>query len=164
MFRSTAVMLLLAAHCSALHAADLDIEVRGIRLRIGQVRAALFANAEDFAIDLAFRALISPEGILNTGVIAREGGMPRPPAETATGPANARSVHLQMFDLEPGTYAAAVYHDVNDDGKLDTTLDGKPLEPWGLSNNPPANGNAPAWDEARFVLPPEGARLIINLH
>jgi|KBSSwiStaDraftv2_1062776.scaffolds.fasta_scaffold777990_2 uncharacterized protein (DUF2141 family) len=163
MFRLTAVMLLLAAHCAVLHAADLDIEVRGIRLRTGQVRAALFENAEDFAIDLTFLAMISPEGILNTSVVTREGGMPRPPTETATAPANARSVHLQMFDLQPGTYSVAVYHDVNGDGKLDTTLDGNPLEPWGLSNNPPANGKPPAWDETRFVLPSEGARLIINL-
>src|SRR5690349_24339334 len=58
MFRLTAVMLLLAAHCAVLHAADLDIEVRGIRLRTGQVRAALFENAEDFANDLTFLAMI----------------------------------------------------------------------------------------------------------
>jgi uncharacterized protein (DUF2141 family) len=156
--------LLVAAYVTSSLAADLDVEVRGIKLRIGQVRAALFANADDFAADLPFRALLSPEGILNTSVLAKPGGMPRPPVETASGPANARSIHLQMFDLQPGTYALAIYHDLNDDGKLDISLEGSPLEPWGLSNNPPADGKPAAWETAKFVLPREGSRLIINLH
>jgi uncharacterized protein (DUF2141 family) len=159
------IALLLAAYAAATaHAADLDIEVRGIKLRTGQVHAALFASADDFSLDLAFRGMISPQGDISTGVFTREDRMPRPPTETASAPADARMIHLHMFDVQPGSYALAVYHDVNDDGKLDTNLSGKPLEPWGMSNNPPAGDARPTFDDARFVLPPEGTRLIINLH
>jgi uncharacterized protein (DUF2141 family) len=158
------IALLLAGQTLVAHAADLDIEVRGIKLRTGQVHAALFANAEDFSHDLAFRGMLSPQGELSTGIFTREDRMPRPPTETASAPANARVIHLRIVDVPPGTYGLAVYHDVNDDGKLDTNLSGTPLEPWGMSNNPPAGEGRPTWDAVRFVLPPEGARLTINLH
>ena len=56
--------------CAALsaQAADLEIEVRGIKVRTGQVHAGLFASAEDFSIDLAFRAMVTREGEIKIGV------------------------------------------------------------------------------------------------
>lgn len=39
------------------------------------------------------------------------------------------------FLIEPGTYAVAVYQDINDNGKLDTRVLGIPKEPYGFSNN-----------------------------
>jgi len=157
-------LLLAALDAIVAHAADLDIEVRGIKARTGQVHAALFASADDFSVDLAFRAMITPQGEVSAGVFTREDHMPRPPTETASALANAKTIHLRIADVQPGTYALAVYHDVNDDGKLDTNLSGRPLEPWGMSNNPPVGQQRPTWDDVQFVLPPEGARLIINLH
>jgi uncharacterized protein (DUF2141 family) len=163
-YRLIRIALWLSAHAvTAAQAADLDIEVRGIKARTGQVHAALFASADDFSLDLAFRAMITPQGDVSAGVFTREDHMPRPPTETASAPANARNIHLRMTDVAPGNYALAIYHDVNDDDKLDTNLSGRTLEPWGMSNNPPGGEGRPTFDDARFVLPPEGARLIINL-
>ncbi len=151
--------------CAALcaQAADLEIEVRGIKVRTGQVHAGLFASAEDFSLDLAFRAMITREGEVRIGVFTREDRMPRPPTARVSAAANARTLNLRMDDIAPGTYALALYHDVNDDGKLDTNFDGVPLEPWGMSNNPRVVGRGPTWSEAQFELPPEGARLVIEL-
>jgi len=151
--------------CAALsaHAADIEIEVRGIKVRTGQVHAGLFASAEDFSIDLAFRAMITREGEIRIGVFTKEDRMPRPPTARASALANAGTLNLRMADIAPGTYALALYHDVNDDGKVDTNFDGVPLEPWGMSNNPRVVGRSPTWSEAQFELPPEGARLVIEL-
>lgn len=158
----TLVPIVLCAALSA-EAADLEIEVRGIKVRTGQVHAALFASAEDFSLDLAFRAMITRQGEISIGVFTKEGHMPRPPTEKVSAPANARTLHLRMSDVAPGTYALALYHDVNDDGKVDTNFDGEPLEPWGMSNNPRVIGRSPTWSEAQFALPPKGARLVIDL-
>ena len=144
-------------------AADLEVEVRGIKTKTGQIHAALFANAADFQADLEVRGKITPEGTVSTGVFTRESELPRPPVETASAPANARTVLLRMANLPPGTYALALYHDVNDDGKLDTRINGKPLEPWGLSNNPKLDNRDATWDEVKFELPAEGTRLVIEL-
>lgn len=160
-----AVLLVAALTGAALSApaADLDIEVRGIKARTGQVHAALFDNAEDFAIDLTFRAMVSKEGEVKIGVFTKDNSMPRSPAGQAAAPANAAMVRLHITDIPPGTYAVALYHDVNNDGKVDTNFDGKPLEPWGMSNNPKYTGRKLTFDDAKFELPAEGLQLVIDL-
>jgi uncharacterized protein (DUF2141 family) len=155
----------LVAACLMLtvQAADLDIEVRGIKSLTGRVHAALFANADDLKLDLTMRATVSKEGEIRTGIFTAEGLFPKPPTDSASAPANAKTISLRMTDLEPGSYALAVYQDVNDDGKLDTSIAGVPLEPWGMSNNPPHGDRPPTWADGQFTLPPEGARLVIYL-
>jgi uncharacterized protein (DUF2141 family) len=147
----------------SVNSADLEIEVRGIKARTGQVHAALFDNAEDFAIDLTFRAMVGKDGEIKVGVFTKEDRMPRAPAGLAAAPAKAATVLLHMTDIAPGTYAVALYHDVNNDGKVDTNFDGKPLEPWGMSNNPKYAGRKLTFDDAKFELPAEGLKLVIDL-
>jgi len=151
--------------CAALsaQAADIEVEVRGIKVRTGQVHAALFANADDFAVDLETRGSVSGEGKISIGIFTKGNRFPRPPAEFVSVPVNAKTIHVRMVDVAPGNYSLALYQDVNDDGKLDTNLNGGPLEPWGMSNNPPGHDHRPTWDEAQFILPPEGTRLVIEL-
>jgi len=162
MLRPVALGLLLCLVPPA-RGADLDIEVRGVKVRSGQIQAGLFANAEDFTLDIALRATISPEGRISAGVYTREDQMPRPAAATASAPVQGRTVILRIADVEPGDYSLALYQDVNDDGKLDMSLSGTPLEPWGMSNNPRVSDRAPVWEEGRFTLPAEGMRLVIEL-
>ena len=103
MRRSSAMLALpMALAVTVAQAADLDIEIRGIKTRTGHVNAALFSNPDDFSLDIAFRAMITREGDVSTGVFTSEEHMPRPPADTASAPANARVVHLHMIDLDPG--------------------------------------------------------------
>jgi uncharacterized protein (DUF2141 family) len=164
LLRSILTLVLFVA-CAAppAQAADIEIEVRGIKVRTGQVHAALFANAEDFSVDLESHGMVTGEGKISIGIFTKGNRLPRPPADFVSAPANAKTLHLHMGDVAPGTYALGLYQDVNDDGKLDTTLNGTPLEPWGLSNNPRVSGRAPAWSDAQFELPPEGVQLIIDL-
>jgi uncharacterized protein (DUF2141 family) len=157
------LVLLVACAAPSAQAADIDIEVRGIKVRTGQVHAALFANAADFSVDLESHGMVTGEGKISVGIFTRGNRMPRPPADFVSAPANAKTIHLHMGDIAPGTYALGLYQDVNDDGKLDTTLHGVPLEPWGLSNNPRIGKRAPTWSDAQFELPPEGVQLIIDL-
>jgi len=146
------------------HAADLEVEVHGIKVRKGEIRAGLWDNARDFAADTEIRGTITSSGEVSAGVFTREEDFPRPPLQIATVPADANTVRLRFTDLEPGEYAVALFHDRNSDGKLDALVDRRTLEPWGASNDPPPTDGPLTWDEAKFFLPAEGKTIAIHLH
>jgi uncharacterized protein (DUF2141 family) len=76
-------------------------------------------------------------------------------------PSNAARAEVSMFvkpkagkarctfkNLKPGKYAVAVMHDADRDGKLKTSMVGRPQEWWGVSNNIPAERFGPPKYEA----------------
>jgi uncharacterized protein (DUF2141 family) len=157
-------LLALALASMSAAAADIEVEVRGVRPGAGQIHAALFDNANDFMLDLEVRAMLSASGEVSPGIFTREADFPSPPQQKLDAAPSSRTVRLHFTDLALGEYAVAVYQDRNGDNKLDTTFAREPLEPWGMSNNPRPRDRAPTWDEAKFTLPAEGARLVIELH
>jgi len=152
----------IVATAGAAWAADLEVEVRGVRPRAGEIHAALF-DRDGFAVDTEIRAMISPSGEISAGVFTGHDEFPRPPVDRITVKPSARTLRLTFSDLEPGEYAAGVYQDLNGNGRLDATVARNTIEPWGLSNDPRPGDRAPTWDEAKFTLPPEGAKIVIKL-
>lgn len=55
-------------------------------------------------------------------------------------------------NVVPGTYAISVFHDENDNNKLDTNFFGIPKEDTGTSNNAPARFGPPKWRDAKFEV------------
>jgi uncharacterized protein (DUF2141 family) len=55
--------------------------------------------------------------------------------------------------LPSGTYAIKLFHDINDNQKLDSNWLGIPREPFGFSNNPRVRFGPPDFDATRFDLP-----------
>ena len=66
-------------------------------------------------------------------------------------------------DLPYGTYAVAVIHDANENGKLDTNLIGMPIEAYGFSNDARRMFGPPRFDQASFRLDGEEARITIHV-
>ena len=67
-------------------------------------------------------------------------------------------------NVEPGTYAVAVVHDENSNGKLDKNFVGVPSEGYGVSNNKTYALSAPKWDESVFtIVPSESKTLQVKL-
>ena len=157
------LVLSVASAAGAASAADLEVEVRGVRLRGGEIHAAVFDRAEDFVLDTEVRAMVSPSGEISAGVFTGDDDFPRPPIGRLSVTPSARTLRLTFPDLESGEYAVGVYQDRNANGRLDTTVVRDPTEPWGISNDPRPKDRAPTWDEAKFTLPPEGARIAIEL-
>ena len=62
----------------------------------------------------------------------------------------ANTVECIFNDLAPGTYAVKVFHDVNENGNLDTSWIGWPQEPYGFSNDAPVNMGPPPFKLAAF--------------
>lgn len=65
-------------------------------------------------------------------------------------PAEKQELTVELQELEFKEYAVAIFHDINDNGKLDTNLLGIPTEPYAFSNNPGVKWRSPNYEEARF--------------
>jgi uncharacterized protein (DUF2141 family) len=106
--------------------ASLEATVAGLRSAKGLVQACLTAapaHFPDCAKDPAARRLTVPAG----------------------------TTVLRFADLPPGTYAIALFHDENGNGRLDTRF-GVPTEGFGFSNNPRILFGPPSFATARFAV------------
>lgn len=63
-----------------------------------------------------------------------------------------RSVYLQLDSLEYGFYAIKVFHDENNNGKIDLNFIGIPTEDYGYSNNVSGWFGPPKWEKTRFLF------------
>jgi uncharacterized protein (DUF2141 family) len=124
--RMTVTMLALLGPAAS--AATLRVEIDGLRNDVGVIQLALFQTEE---------------------------GYPRHTeraARTATVTANATGVGAVFDDLPAGTWALAVLHDENANGRLDTNLLGVPLEGIGASRDATRRMGEPRFEDARFEL------------
>ncbi|MBE0622978.1 MAG: DUF2141 domain-containing protein [Burkholderiales bacterium] len=67
-------------------------------------------------------------------------------------------------DIPPGTYAMAVIHDENMNGKLDTNWIGIPTEGYGFSNDATGVFGAPSFSDASFTYDGRNVELTMSLH
>jgi uncharacterized protein (DUF2141 family) len=121
---------------SAACAADLTIAVDGVANAEGQVMVALYNTADTF-LAKPYRAVMTP--------------------------AKAGTVKLQIKELPAGEYAFAIYHDANNNGKMDVNAVGMPVEDYAFSNNAMGKRGAPSFQDARFELPAGGVTVGVNL-
>ena len=70
---------------------------------------------------------------------------------------------VNFENIEEGIYAISVFHDKNNNGKLDTKMFGIPNEPVGTSNNAKGFFGPPKFEDAKFEVKGEKIELNINL-
>ena len=122
-----AVLLAGAAAPSDPGCPGIHVTVLGIRNSTGTVACALFESPAGFPVEFLHSAT-------NVMVIRIRKSQAR----------------CDFEDIPPGTYALAVIHDENMNGKLDTNALGIPQEGYGFSNRAKAWFGAPSFDAASF--------------
>ena len=131
LFRAAAAcaMSLAALAAAPAVAAELVIEVRGVRSGAGRVYVAVHAprEGEDFPYAKGMVAGVYQQ--------AREGAM-----------------RFVLRDLPAGRYAVNAFHDENGNGDLDANVLGIPKEGYGFANDPPATFGPPDFEEAAVTL------------
>ena len=132
----TALLTLAIAAPFAAHAADLVIHVANVKSDQGQVRVALYDNAEAFL---------------------------KRPARAAEARADKAGTTLVFHDVAPGDYGFAVYHDANDNGRVDRNLLGIPTEPIAFSNDAQGRMGPPAFDAVKLAVPAAGLDTTVSL-
>ena len=83
------------------------------------------------------------------------------PVESRVVAAEKGSVKV-VFEIEPGEYALAVYHDLNSNGKIDTRFF-IPREPYGFSNNIRPKFSAPTFADCRLEIGPQDKTVVIRV-
>jgi uncharacterized protein (DUF2141 family) len=102
------------------------LEVSSLKNTRGTLNCRLFTKASDFP---------DGEGIL-----------------TVRTPIAGANTTCTFPNVEPGTYAVAVVHDENSNGRLDKNFVGVPSEGYGVSNNKTYALSAPKWEESVFTI------------
>ncbi len=124
-------------------AAELEVIVEGLQPTTGVVHVALFSEAA-------------------------AAGYPYEDAvmATRTHPAGTDMVTVDFIDLEPGTYALAVLHDSDGNGKMTMNFLGLPLEGYGFSNGATGFLGPPSFKSARVTIAPNTVRLttVVSIH
>lgn len=110
------------------------LEVSSLKNTRGTLNCRLFTKASDFP---------DGEGIL-----------------TVRTPITGANTTCTFPNVEPGTYAVAVVHDENSNGKLDKNFVGVPSEGYGVSNNKTYALSAPKWDESVFTIAPSESKTL----
>ena len=117
------------------------MQVLGIRNSTGTVACALFESSAGFPIEFLHSA---------TQVMVIKVRESR--------------ARCDFEDIPPGTYALAVIHDENMNGKLDTNAFGIPREGYGFSNDAKAWFGAPSFEAASFRHDGGILQLTLSLH
>ncbi|TBN03636.1 DUF2141 domain-containing protein [Hyunsoonleella flava] len=73
------------------------------------------------------------------------------------------SCEVVFKNIPNGTYAVSLYHDENDNNKMDTGMFGIPKEDYGCSNNAKGFMGPPKWEDAKFTINSESVTQHIKL-
>jgi len=136
MFATLPAVALAQSPCPGIHVKILDI-----RNSTGAVACALFESTEGFPTEYLHFAT-------NIMVIKIRD----------------KQARCDFEDIPPGTYALAIVHDENMNGKLDTNVLGIPKEGYGFSNDAKALLGAPSFSAASFPYNGENLDLTIDLN
>lgn len=66
-------------------------------------------------------------------------------------------------NIPDGIYAVSLFHDENNNGKMDTGAFGIPKEDYGCSNNAKGFMGPPKWEDAKFQIKGESKKFQIEL-
>jgi uncharacterized protein (DUF2141 family) len=121
--------------CPGIH-----VKILGIRNSAGTVACALFKGPEGFPTEYMHSA---------TNIMMMK--------------VQDRQARCDFADIPSGTYALAVIHDENKDGKLEANWVGVPTEGYGFSNDAKALMSAPSFDAASFPYNGRNLELTISL-
>jgi uncharacterized protein (DUF2141 family) len=121
-----------------------------VLLAAGSVASADGATS---TVDVNVGAFRNTKGWFGCRLYDSANGFPKEPTPRGQRLTIAGSTARCTFaDLPPGTYAVAVMHDENGNGRLDANFLGIPTEGYGVSNNHTHALSAPSWDESKFEV------------
>lgn len=100
------------------------------------------------------------KGYLRVAVYASEADFLQKPVAAFAVEVKSEEVVVPCEGLPKGTYAISLFHDVNDNGVLDTGQFGIPTEPYGFSNDAEVVMGPPSFGKCSFLLKEDVTQVI----
>ena len=130
-------LVCLCAGCMQyLSAQELTLEVRGFEKKVGNLYGAVYNSEESYM---------------------------KKPIATFSVPVDSSVVTIPCNGLPKDTYAITLFHDENQNGRLDTREFGRPIEKIGFSNDAKGVMGAPSFSKSKFSLQKDTV-ILINLY
>ena len=104
---------------------EFRLSIEGINELKGEIRIAMFDSKEKYTKD---------------------------PVHAIVLPVDSTTIIWTQEMLPFGEYAIAVYHDKNENGKIDTNFLGIPKEDYGFSNNARGRFGPASWQDSKFTV------------
>lgn len=104
---------------------EFRLSIEGINELKGEIRIAMFDSKEKYTKD---------------------------PIHAIVIPVDSTTIIWTQEMLPFGEYAIAVYHDKNENGKIDTNFLGIPKEDYGFSNNARGRFGPASWQDSKFIV------------
>ncbi len=121
------IILVALVSISSLMANDIDIEITDILNNSGDVKIGLYDKADNFSkIDKVYK-----EAIVKI---------------------SSKTLKYKFTNISNGTYAIAIFHDENQNGKIDKNILRMPQEGYGFSNNIRPLLRSANFEESKFEL------------
>lgn len=131
-------ILLFSFFCEAKAQCKVIANITNLRSNDGVCRACLFNNAASYL------KLGKPYNCISVSV-------------------KMKSAKAVFSDVQPGCYAMFVFHDMNNNNKMDKTFLGVPKEGYGASNNKLPLTAAPHFEDNKFVVS-DSNNVSLNIH
>ncbi len=110
-----------------------------------------FAQTSYRSIDIIIDNIQSNDGTLRIGLYKSEESFLKKTYKSINVKAQKESVEVFFKDVEEGEYAISLYHDKDDNQKMNTFFK-IPTEPYGVSNNAKGRFGPPKWEDAKFEV------------
>jgi len=112
-------------------------------------------------ITVTVKNLDSNEGAVLFGLYTEITFMKAKPKYNAKSEIVNGTARITFEGITPGTYAISCFHDKNGNGQMDFEPTGRPIEPYGVSNNKMSTNGMPQWNDAKFGF--RGSPLKFNI-
>lgn len=128
------------------------------------VLALLPSQAQSANVDVSIAGIQSSKGRVLCRLFTAESRFPREgEVQSLAVPITAGASVCTFVGVPAGTYAVAIAHDTNDNGRLDQNFLGLPLEGFGFSRNVKPRFGPPRFSKAAIPVPQTGATISLTM-
>ena len=130
----------------------MQVLVKIVVVLIVTMMSTVLSAQNNYSITVKIEDADSDEGQMFVALYDAEGDFLSKTYKTAKTDIINQQCRITFIDVPEGTYAISIFHDENNNGKLDKNYFGIPKEDYGCSNNATGFMGPPKWKDAKFSL------------